>query len=165
MPHYHSIPTTPMMGNSCDYQDHSATDLLQPITFDHAPKHLNHQSYNNLTSLPACCALPPDLDQDRDDSQKLSGCLAFAVVQLLALAICNHTTDKLTSVTKLFISKPGLISQLSKLVNLEISGEGLGGNIQAAVFHALEEILQYCPPSSLVTFTLNMVTLVIIRIN
>ncbi|PLW42914.1 hypothetical protein PCANC_17735 [Puccinia coronata f. sp. avenae] len=110
-------------------------------------------------------ALPPDLDQDCDDSQKLSGCSAFAVVQLLALAICNHTTDKLTSVSKLFISKPDLISQLSDLVNPQISGNGLGGNIQAAVFHALEEILQYCPPSSSVTFTLNMVTLVIIRIN
>ncbi|PLW38482.1 hypothetical protein PCANC_12478 [Puccinia coronata f. sp. avenae] len=110
--------------------------------------------------------LPPNLiAEDCDDFQKLSGCAAFAVVQLLALAICNHTTDKLPSVSKLFISKPDLISQLSDLVNPQISGNGLGGDIQAAVFHALEEILQYCPPSSLVTFTLNMVTLVIIRIN
>ncbi|PLW29535.1 hypothetical protein PCANC_22670 [Puccinia coronata f. sp. avenae] len=161
MPHYHSIPTPPMMGNSRDYQDHSATYARRRLFRQTGSGRQSQDILADLIEQP----LPPDLDQDCNDSQKLSRCLVFAVVQLLALAICNHTTDKLTSVTKLFISEPGLISQLSELVNLKISGEGLGGDIQAAVFHALEEILQYCPPSSLVTFTLNMVALVIIRIN
>jgi len=58
----------------------------------------------------------------------------FAVVRLLALAIYTHTTDETTAVSKLFIYEPGLISQLSELINLEIGGDGLGGDIQAAAF-------------------------------
>jgi E3 ubiquitin-protein ligase HUWE1 len=55
----------------------------------------------------------------------------FAVVRLLALAIYTHTTDETTAVSKLFIYEPGLISQLSELINLEIGGDGLGGDIVA----------------------------------
>ncbi|WAQ92891.1 hypothetical protein PtA15_17A373 [Puccinia triticina] len=67
----------------------------------------------------------------------------FAVVRLLALAIYTHTTDETTAVSKLFIYEPGLISQLSELINLEIGGDGLGGDIQAAAFYALEGISRY----------------------
>ncbi|POW21745.1 hypothetical protein PSHT_02052 [Puccinia striiformis] len=67
----------------------------------------------------------------------------FAVVRLLALAIYAHTTDETTAVSKLFIYEPGLISQLSELINLEIGGDGLGGDIQAAAFYALEGISRY----------------------
>jgi hypothetical protein len=67
----------------------------------------------------------------------------FAVVRLLALAIYTHTTNETATVLKLFIHEPGLISQLSKLTNLEIGGDGLGGDIQAAAFYALEGISRY----------------------
>ncbi|KAA1107112.1 hypothetical protein PGT21_002719 [Puccinia graminis f. sp. tritici] len=67
----------------------------------------------------------------------------FAVVRLLALAIYTHTTDETTAISKLFIYEPGLIAQLSELINLEIGGDGLGGDIQAAAFYALEGISRY----------------------
>jgi len=58
----------------------------------------------------------------------------------LALAIYTHTTDETTTVSLPFIYEPGLISELSKLINLELDGDGLGGNIQAATFYALEDV-------------------------
>lgn len=67
----------------------------------------------------------------------------MAVVRLLALAIYTHTTDETTAVSKLFIYEPGLIAQLSELINLEIGRDGLGGDLQASAFYALEGISRY----------------------
>ncbi|MBW0460652.1 hypothetical protein O181_000367 [Austropuccinia psidii MF-1] len=67
----------------------------------------------------------------------------MAVIRLLALAIYTHTTDEATAISKLFIYEPGLIAQLSELINLEIHGDGIAGEIQAAAFYALEGISRY----------------------
>ncbi|KAI8443330.1 hypothetical protein BY996DRAFT_3558386 [Phakopsora pachyrhizi] len=69
--------------------------------------------------------------------------IQMAVVRLLALAIYTHTTDEATAMSKLFIYEPGLISQLSELINLEIDDGSIAGDIQAAAFYALEGISRY----------------------
>jgi len=57
----------------------------------------------------------------------------FAVVRPLALAIYTHTNDETITVFKLFILyERGLI-----LIHLEIGGDGLGSDIQAAAFYGL----------------------------
>ncbi|KAH9820843.1 hypothetical protein DFH28DRAFT_1121207 [Melampsora americana] len=67
----------------------------------------------------------------------------MAVVRLLALAIYTHTTDETTSASKLFIYEPGLIAQLSELINLDTGDARMAGEIQAAAFYALEGISRY----------------------
>lgn len=67
----------------------------------------------------------------------------MAVVRLLALAIYTHTTDETTAASKLFIYEPGLIAQLSELINLDTGDARIAGEIQAAAFYALEGISRY----------------------
>ncbi|KAI8460869.1 hypothetical protein BY996DRAFT_6429551 [Phakopsora pachyrhizi] len=104
----------------------------------------------------AAATLPQDLLADLVDENALplecrfklfhrnrDQIIQMAVVRLLALAIYTHTTDEATAMSKLFIYEPGLISQLSELINLEIDDGSIAGDIQAAAFYALEGISRY----------------------